>query len=449
MDHPNRREFFSNMGKRAVGLWAGALAIAQGRRAVSANEKVVLGAIGLGGRGQALAKGFAQREDVQFATLCDPDLRRPKQLFEMFKDEHNPDIALTDDYRRIIDNQSIDAVVVATPDHWHAIPTIEACQAGKDVYVEKPCSHNIWEGRKMIEAARKYRRVVQVGTQTRSGAYVHKAVEYIRSGKLGRIHLCKIFNLKSGSPYKQSAVGDPPPEMNWNLWLGAAAQREYRESIPRGGWLYYWDYCGGDMGNDSIHQIDLARLLIGKDYAKSVYCQGGNLAYQDDSEVPDTQSAVFDFGDMIVTYENTQWTPYMAKTSMEIRNNDLFPYWPQNSTRLELYGTEGLMLMGRHGGGWQVFTSDGKVIAQEYGRFPENEHKANFIKCIRSREKPVADIEEGHKSAILFHMGNISYRIGCRKLIFDPNAERFINDDDANRYLKRTYREPFVVPEEV
>ncbi|MBN2325713.1 MAG: Gfo/Idh/MocA family oxidoreductase [Candidatus Omnitrophica bacterium] len=449
MKQENRREFIRKNGKRTAGLWAGALVLAKGKKAVSANDKVILGAIGLGGRGQSLVRGFALRKDVQFAGLCDPDLRRPKQLFEMLKSEHNPDLTLTDDYRRIIDNKEIDAVVVATPDHWHAIPTITACQAGKDVYVEKPASHNIWEGRKMLQAARKYNRVVQVGMQTRSAPYAQKALEYIRSGQLGPIHYCKIFNMKSGSPYKEGAVGPIPKEMNWDLWLGPASMREYRDGIARGGWLYYWDYCGGDFGNDSIHQIDLARMLIGKDYAKSVHCTGGNLAFNDDREVPDTQAATFKFDDMVVTFDLTQWAPYMAKIPMAMRESDQFPYWPQSATRVELYGEKGLMIVGRHGGGWQVFTNDGKVTAQEYGRFPDDIHKENFIQCIRSRERPNADIEEGHRSAILFHMGNISYRIGERKLLFDPNAERFIGDDDANRLLKRDYREPYVIPDNV
>ena len=448
MDNQNRREFIKSNGKRAAGLWAGATVIAQGKKAVSANDKVMLGAIGLGGRGQSLARGFALLEDIKYVALCDPDLSRPKRLFEMFKDGHNPNITLTDDYRRIIDNKDIDAVVVATPDHWHAIPTVEACQAGKDVYVEKPCSHNIWEGRKMIEASRKYKRVVQVGTQSRSGAYAKKGVEYIQSGKLGKVLYCKIFNMKPGSPFKEGQKAEPPKELNWDMWQGPAPERPYLTSFPRG-WLFYWDYCGGDFGNDSIHQIDLARMLIGKDFAKSVYSTGGNLAFDDDREVPDTQAAVWDFGDMVTTFDLTQWAPYMAKTPMAMRDADEFPYWPQNATRIEIYGTKGLMVVGRHGGGWQVFTEGGEVVAEEHGRFPESPHKENFIDCIRTRKTPNADIEEGHRSALLFHMGNISYRLGGRKLEFDSKTERFINDEEANRFLKRTYRKPYTIPDEV
>ncbi len=202
------------------------------------------------------------------------------------------------------------------------------------------------------------------------------------------------------------------------------------------------------MGNDSIHQIDLARWLIGKECPKSVHCIGGNLAFDDDREVPDTQAANFEYDDMVVCYENTQYADYMSKTPMTIRQSDEFPYWPQSSTRIELYGTKGLMIMGRHGGGWQVFTKDGEVVAQEYGRFPDEPHKDNFLECIRSRKLPTADIEKGHISAILVHMGNISYRLGGRKLCFDPVTETF-DDDEANQYVKRDYRKPYVIPDEV
>ncbi len=439
-----RRQFI-----QSTSVLAAPLILTQSRKSMAANDKIILGAIGLGGRGSSLARGFALHEDVQYALLCDSDLRRGDRLLEMFKEEQNPDIKKTDDYRRVIENKDIDAVVIATPDHWHAIPTIEACQAEKDVYVEKPASHNIWEGRKMVEAARKYNRVVQVGTQTRSAPYVQKAMEYLESGKLGTIHLCKIYNLKSGNPYHQGDASEAPEKINWDLWLGPAAMRPFRESILSKGWLFHWDFCGGDMGNDGIHQIDLARMLIRRDYATGVHCTGGNYAFDDDREVPDTQVAAFDFEDMVVTFENTQYAPYMAKTPMSQREEDEFPYWPQNATRIELYGTEQLMIIGRHGGGWQVFTNDGEVVEQEYGRFPDDPHKENFLQCIRDRKRPNADIEEGHRSAILVHMGNIALRTGGRKLKFDAQTESFVEDSEANALLKRDYREPYTIPGQV
>lgn len=443
----NRRGFLKQSGKGIAGTALGTFLIQN--RSESANDTIHIGVVGIGGRGSSLTRGFAREKNVKIAYLCDPDMRRGEDLHKMLKDEHNPSIKKISNYKEIIDDKNVDALIVATPDHWHAIPTIEACQAGKDVYVEKPASHNIWEGRKMVEAARKYKRVVQVGTQSRSAPYVHKAIDYLRSGKLGTIHLCKIYNLKSGRPFKLAPMMDAPDEVNWSLWLGPADLRPYRGNIMNKGWLFLWDFCGGDMGNDGIHQIDLARMLIDQRTPKAAHCTGGNYAFDDHRQVPDTQVAAFDFDDMVVTFENTQYAPYMAKTPMLLRESDTFPYWPQNSTRIELYGTEGLMIIGRHGGGWQVFTNDGEVVEQAYGRFPDAPHRENFLQCVRTRQRPNADIEEGHLSAIMVHTGNIAYRTGRRKVIFDGENEKFVDDERANMLLKREYREPYVIPEEV
>ncbi len=342
-----------------------------------------------------------------------------------------------------------DAVIVATPDHWHGLPTVLACQAGKDVYVEKPPSHNVWEGRKMVEAARKYNRVVQVGTQSRSAPYVVKALEYIRGGSLGKIPLCKVYNLKPGTFHREPPDSDPPDGVDYDMWLGPAPKRPFNRAHFHGGWHAYWAYSGGDMADDGVHQLDIARWLVGKGYPKAVHCSGGNFAFDDDREVPDTQVVTYDFEDLVMTFELTQYARYMSKTPGDVRMGDKFPYWPQNATRIELYGTKELMLMGRHGGGWQVFTKDGEVVAQEYGRFPDDPHKENFIECIRNRRLPNADIEEGHRSAILVHLGNISYRLGGRKLVFDAATETFVGDDEANALLKRTYRQPYVIPDVV
>ena len=441
-----RRDFLRR-GSAGLAAAAGLSAASGTLRAAGANDKIILGIIGVGGRGNSLALGFALRPDCEIAYLCDVDPRRGQQTYEDVQSTQQREPRRVSDYRAILDDRAVDAVVVATPDHWHALPTIHACQAGKDVYVEKPASHNIWEGRKMVEAARRYGRIVQVGTQSRSAPYIHKALEYIRSGALGRIHLCRVCNLKSGDPYREPAPSPLPAGVDYDRWLGPAPARPFDEGHFHTGWYYHWDYCGGDMGNDSSHQLDLARWLIGKDYPRSVHCCGGNFAFDDDREVPDTQVAHFEFDDLVLTFELTQWAPYMAKTSWEIRNGDLFPLWLQNSTRIELYGTRALMLMGRHGGGWQAFTGDGAVAAQEYGRFPDEPHKESFVQSIRTRQLPPADIEEGHRSAILTHLGNISYRLGGRKLRFDAARERFEADDEANQLLTRAYREPYVIPD--
>lgn len=452
----NRREFL-NDATRTSAATAAATALYLGAhpaQAKEAGEKVTLGFLGVGGRGSSLLRGFLQRDDVDVAWLCDPDSHRNAQLSDAVQEATGKAPQRVQDYRRVLDDPAVDAVVIATPDHWHSPLTVFACQAGKDVYVEKPLSHNIWEGRKAVEAARKHNRIVQVGTQNRSLDYNYRAIDYLNSGKLGRIPLVKVCNLKPGLPFRMPPDKPTPSGVDYNLWLGPAHARAFNEGHFHENWHYHWEYSGGDMANDGVHQLDLARWVIGKDFAKSVYCHGGNFAFeQDDNETPDTQTAVYDFGDMQLVYEQIGYGDTIRKTDNGVRMGDMFPYWLQNSTRIELYGTEGLMVLGRHGGGWQVFTKthqrQPQVVEQQYGRFDNSQHFANFIDCIRTRQTPNADVEEGHRSAILVHLANISYRLGGRKLEFDPQTETFTGDEEANRLLRRDQRPEFAISETV
>ena len=306
------------------------------------------------------------------------------------------------DFRKMLDDRSVDAVVAATPDHWHALAAVWACQAGKDVYVEKPASHSCWEGRQMVEAARKHQRIVQVGLQNRSAAYNAAAKEYLASGKLGKIHFCRIYNQKEWGNTPWAKDCDPPAGLDWDMWNGAAPQAAYNPTLHTN-WHHLWRYSGGDIANDASHQIDLARWLLGVDYPKTVYSTGGRFNSRGSCETPDTQVAVYDFDNLVVSFELTLYTPYMLKISPQIRaSKDRHPYWPQCATRIEIYGDKGLMYVGRHGGGWQVFgrPKDEKpvLVAEGKGLFPDPEHKENFVQCIRSRQLPNADIEKGHRT---------------------------------------------------
>ena len=442
----NRRRFLHASG--AIGLAAGAAAFAVGRTARGApSDTIRFGLIGVGGRGTGLAGLFNGRPNVACAYLCDPDERRAKGRVKRLTPKDGTPPKAVEDFRRCLDDKNVDAVIVATPDHWHALATVLACQAGKDVYVEKPASYSIWEGRQMVLAARKFKRVVQVGLQNRSAADVHEAVKLVHGGKLGRIPLVRVCNLKSGGPFRKGADATPPAGVNYDLWLGPAPTRAFNPRRFHGSWYCLWDFCGGDMGNDASHQLDVARWLINKPAPTSVHAAGGNLAFDDDREVPDTQVATFDFGDTLLVFELTQYARYMAKTPGSVRDSDQFPPWLQNATRIELYGTSNLMVLGRHGGGWQVFTGGGKVVAQCYGRQAHVEHLDNFADCIRSRKRPNADILDGHLSANLSHLGNIAHRVGGKQLDFDPKAERFTNSDKANALLKRDHRKPYVFPD--
>jgi predicted dehydrogenase len=408
--------------------------------------------VGIHGRGGDLAKKFAGRADCDVAYLCDVD----QSLFATHARDvgsiqgHPPKVV--DDFRRVLDDTSIQAIVIATPDHWHALATIWGCQAGKDVYVEKPVSHTPWEGRKMVEAARRYDRIVQVGTQNRSAPYNIEAKEFIDSGALGDIHFVRVINQKSWPNFPDVPDSAPPAGLNWDMWTGPAPESPYNENYHRR-WNHFWRFSGGDIINDGVHQMDLARWLVGKTYPKTVYSTGGRFNEDGVCETPDTQVAVFEFDNMVLNFEMTLYTPYMIKSDPELRDSDMFPYWPQNAERIEIYGSLGLMIIGRHGCGWQVFDrpKDRKpvVVRQQHGRFPDAPHFENFVQSIRNRKLPNADIEEGHRSTLMCQLANISYRLGGRKLVLDPKTETLIGDEEANRMLRREYRSPWVVPEEV
>jgi len=452
----NRRGLIDRSGKTSLGLAGGITLLinAQSVRAAPVNEKIRLGLIGCGGRGSQLAEGFAERDDCTFAAIADVNEALLDNRAAVIAERQNGQTSVTyGDFRKLLDDQSIDAVVIATPDHWHALATAWACQAGKDVYVEKPPTHDCWEGQKMIEAARKYKRVVQCGFQNRSAPYNIAAKKYIQAGKLGDIHLCRIYNQKP--PWGNCpTVSDSkaPKGLNWNMWNGPAPEHAYNASMHKC-WHHQWCYSGGDIANDASHQIDLARWLLDIKYPKTVYSTGGRFAGQPAAQTPDTQIALFDFNKLLVSFELTLFAPYLLKTDSGVRENDMFPYWMQNSTRIEIYGTKGMMVVGRHGGGWQVFVRPKSrqpvVKDQMFGRFPDPEHKENFLQCLRSREKPSSDIAEAHASALLIHYANISYRLGGQKLAINPETEHIVDNAEAMQLFKRSYRKPWVLPEQV
>ena len=467
----HRREFLARSTVAASGALGAAsvLTARNSARAVSPNEKIVLGIVGIRGRGYALSMGFVQRPDCEVAYLADvdgslfgtsasagyqryvdPELRGPRAAGIEKAQGKAPKTVR--DFRRILDDKSVDAIIVATPDHWHAPATVWSCQAGKDVYVEKPVSHTPWEGRKMVEAARKYHRVVQVGTQTRSAPYLFGAKKFLDEGKLGKIHLCRVFNMKNWPNFEMSPDVETPDELDWDMWSGPAPKHAYNPTL-RNRWHHFWRYSGGDIINQGIHQLDMARWLCGVEYPKAVFSTGGRYNQDGAAETPDTQIATFNFDNMVMTFELALWTPYMLKSDWELRDSDMFPHWPQNSTRVEIYGDAGVMYVGDVGGGWQVYIrpKDRKPVvqAQQYGRFPDEDHKENFIQCLRSRERPNADIEEGHRSTLLAQYANISYRLGGRKLEVDPQTEAFTNSEEGNQLLRREYRKPWVLEEQV
>lgn len=441
-----RRDFL----KHSVAATAAAATVMASPRAVGANERIVVGFMGAGGRGGYLAGEFAQRDDVEIRYVADPDLRRVESLTATLEKTTGKKPQGFQDFRRMLDDPEVNAIVSATPDHWHALGTVLACQAGKDVYVEKPTSHSIWESRKMVEAARKYGRVVQVGAQNRSNDNIVQAIEYVRSAQFGDIHFVRVLNSKERVTIGKKPDTPTPEGVDYDMWLGPAPMRPFNENHFHYAWHWFWRYSGGDIINDGIHQIDIARWVIDKTYPKTVVSGGGIHFYDDDQETPDTHTVTWDYDGLSMCFEQVLWAPYMKKTPLEIRDTDGLPNWYFNGTRIEVYGTKQLLFLGRHGDGWQAFDADGKSIAEHPGEFtPSNMgHIANFLDCIRTRKEPHGDIEKLHLSTLLSHYGNIAYRTG-RKQHIDTATEGFVGDDEANGLVKREYRHPWVVPEEV
>jgi len=450
MKHLNRRAFVRKSFQGASALIAAptvltSLSSASGQ---SPNARIVLALIGAGGRGGGLAKGLASLGNVHFKYVCEVNDSRGVELMgELEKLQGRPAKRIVE-MREIFDDKEVDAVVIATPEHWHALATVWACQAGKDVYVEKSPSLTLWEGRKMVEAARKYKRIVQVGLQNRSAPYAASARDYIQSEKIGRVVQVKIFNLLPGSAFTAQPDSAPPKGLDWDRWLGPAPEVPYN---PRRhlGWHDWWDYKGGAIVDDAIHQIDLARAVLrDPPHPKSVCCVGGNYAFQSRRQVPELQSIVYDFGDFAMTCESGNATNYMRKFPGEVRYGSTWPHWTTSATRIEIYGTKGLMLLGQHGCGWQVLVEGGKIADQDKGYFPDKWHQPNFLECVRSRKTPNADIEQGHRSACLVHLANLSYRVGNKQLTFDSEREE-TNSPEANQLLKPVYRKHYRIPEHV
>jgi predicted dehydrogenase len=446
----DRRDFLRRSKAAGLGLTAG-LSMLPGivpARADGANQRIVLAVLGVRNRGHALATEFAQRSDCRVACLCDADSSLLASRAEsVAKVQGGRAPSCVQDFRKALDDRSIDALVIATPDHWHCLAAVWACRAGKDVYVAAPLSHNAWEGRRLVEAARKHQRIVQVDLASRSVPYAHTAKQYLAEGKLGKIHLCRVFAQKGQSNFPARPDGPPPAGLDWDAWNGPAPAAAYNVNYQNN-WQGFWRFSGGEMAVDGIHQLDLARWLCGLEYPASVYAAGGRFDAPGANQTPDTLVATYQFDKLLMTFELTLYTPYMLKISPAVRNGDLFPYWPQHAARIEIYGSEGVMLVGPHGTGWQVYARPRReqptLVGRTYGHPPGPEHQEDFVQSIRKRKLPSADVEEAHRSALLVHYANMSLRSGERKLAVDPRTEH-VDDAEAMKFFRPEYRPPWVI----
>lgn len=430
MTQPTRRAFMASTTAAAIG---GSLAIASSATKAAPSERINLCVVGVRGRGGSLSREFAKLPNAQITHICDVNeavfAASIKAISDIQKTEPKP----VQDLRRVLEDKSVDALVVATPDHWHALATIWGCQAGKHVYVEKPISNNVFEGWQMIQAARKYKRVVQVGTQSRSAPHYKEAVEFLRAGKLGRVHMAKAWN--SQLRRQVPAVPDTPVPtgLDWNIWQGPAPERPYNDNRYTYGWRWLWDYGTGDMGNDGVHDLDIARWGLGVDYPSQVQCTASKLEFTDDiQETPDTQIATYTFPESksVLVYEQRLWSPYVQEG---FENGVAF------------YGTKGYMLIGRRG--WKVVEKRNKVAFEKSVEFSDQPHLDNFLSAIRSGESLNCEVAEGYKSTLLAHLGNISFRVG-RPLQFDATKQS-VDDPQATDLLKRRGRKEFEIPDQV
>jgi len=404
------------------------------RAARSAANRVNLAIIGVRGRGRALAGVFAALPDTGIEYLVEVDERVVGPALEVVEKKTGRRPKVVTDMRRAFDDPAVDAVVIATPDHWHAPATLLACQAGKDVYVEKPCSHNLREGRMMVEAARRAGRIVQHGTQARSRPSTRCAIEYVRSGKIGQVLMAKAWNVQRRRDIGRKPDSSVPPGVDYDTWVGPAPWLPFNENRFHYNWHWHWNFGTGDMGNDGAHQIDQARWALGVDYPLEVSGVARKLYFQDDQQTPDTMTITFSYPDRLMVFEMRLWSPYR----MEGVNNGV-----------AIYGSEGMVQIGRwaDGAGFKVFDSEGKLISFDREDRGDS-HAADFLDCVRTRRKPNADIETGYLSTLHCHLGNIVARTG-RALRFDPKTETIVGDAEANRLLGRDYRRHWGTPKGV
>ncbi len=425
----NRRQFLESSAKNAASVAAGMVGISTAHVFASPNSQISIGVIGIRGQGQFLAKKLASFSDVHVKTICDIDENLLPAATQAIKEIQNKAPSVVTDFRKVFDDPSIDAVVIATPDHWHAYMTILACQSGKDVYVEKPVSHNIREGEAMVSAANHYQRIVQTGTQQRSGSHFQSAIEFIKSGKLGKVNLAKAWTV-----HKRKSIGTGrkikvPSNVHYDLWLGPAPEKPLIPNQFHYHWRWFWDYGTGELGNWGVHLLDIARWGLGVDIPIRVSSTGGNYYFKDDQQTPDTQFVQYQYKDSAITWEHRLWTNHGIEN---------------RSAAVAFYGDLGTLIVDR--GGWKVYDQK-NAITSDFSEQPIT-HLRNFIDCVKTRSQPVADIETGHISSVLCHLGNIAYRTGQDILIDSSNQKcNIINCNQASLLLGRESRKGWELPE--
>lgn len=412
MNQPTRRTVVLGSAIAALGLPS---------FAQSPGEKIIVGVMGLG-RGKSIAEGFATQPNCAVKYVCDVDANIAAAAAKSLQPRQQDRIETVTDFRRILDDRDVHVLAIAAPDHWHAPATIAACAAGKHVYCEKPCSHNPAEGELAIAAARKHNRVVQHGTQRRSWSKVVEAVQLVKDGKIGNVRFSRGWYTNARKSIGRGKPKDVPATFDWSLWQGPAPEKPYKDNYHPYNWHWFWHWGTGECGNNGVHSLDICRWGLGVDYAARVTAGGGRYYFEDDQETPDTHVATFDFGDKFITWEGRSCAPTGSEGS---------------GFGIAFYGDDGGVVI--DGNGYRLLDTKGKEISKQSASAPDAPHYENFLKSIRENKRPVADIEEGHKSTLLCHLANIAWRtqstINC-----DPKTGRIVGNAEAEKLWGREYR---------
>ena len=466
-----RRDFLKTTGK-AIGIGAASLAL--GGKILGANDRVRVAICGLRGRGNDHIRGFARVPGAEIVALCDVDDSVMNMRLGTVEKLGLPKPKPYGDVRKLLEDKEIDAISIATPNHWHSLIGIWGCQAGKDVYVEKPCSHNWFEGRQLVRAVQKYNRICQHGSQSRSNPGMIEAIRHLSDGTIGDVYLARAICYKWRPSIGHAKVEPVPAGVNYDLWTGPAPLKPFTRNRFHYNWHWIWDTGNGEVGNQAIHEIDIARWGLGLDFPVSVSTMGGHFMFDDDQETPNTLCAAFCFLDSngkrkMLELEVRHWiTNHEAEIGTGAYGRSVVPpaglsartnKRPANAQSLGprdaktntvgniFYGSNGYLAIDGYDA-YKTWITD-QVEPGPSGK-AAGDHFANFIDCVRSRRKEDihSPIEEGHKSVTLVHLANASYRLG-RSLNFDPATQQVTGDDEANTLLRGTYRAPYVVPEEV
>ena len=428
---------------------------------LGANDRVICASIGTGGMGRSNLRDFLRSEQVRVAAVCDVwDHNRDLSL-QMTDDQEGGRAAGYKDFRQVLDLKEVDVVVVSTPDHWHALPTVMACDAGKDVYVEKPLSLTIHEGRKMVEAARRNGRIVQMGTQQRSGVHFQEAVKLVQDGAIGKVSRVNTWNFGNETPAGMGRPQDtaPPPGLDWDFWLGPAPKAPFNGNRFIHTFRWFWDYSGGMLTDWGTHHLDIVQWAMQVDAPVAVSAVGGNFCIDDNRETPDTLEVLYEYPGFIASFSHRVGNAHGPAG---------------RGYGIEFFGTDGTLYLNR--GGFEIRPETGGTPVAPRPRYlrmldqktPDRRrrewssakgrsrfltapgsdqhftHVLNFLDCVRSRKKPNSDVEIGHRSTSTPHLGNIALRLG-RRIRWDAEKERVLGDEEANGFVRREYRKPWVL----